>query len=61
MKVEQDGELWVVLADSGHPVCSFKTNAEAWRWLEKHEMDPLWVKSKRTNRKAIEPHRTQKW
>ena len=61
MKVEQlfNGS-WVVRDDDGLVVNSFKTNGEAWRWLERNEMDPLWVKSSRQNREQVEPHRRKK-
>jgi hypothetical protein len=55
-KIEQSSELWVVRDDDGLVVNSFKTNSEAWRWLEAHERDPIWLKGKRKHRAAIEPH-----
>lgn len=60
MKVEQnENGLWNILDDDGSVINSFKTNAEAWRWLEKHELDPIWVSGRRSNRDGI-PHPIRK-
>ena len=61
MKVQQqfDGS-WIVRDNDEQIIKSFKTQREAWRWVETHELDPLWVKGSRQNRQAIEPHRRQR-
>jgi hypothetical protein len=57
MKVEQFGEVWNIVDNDGLVINSFQTNGEAWSWLERHETDPLWVKSTRKNRQQVSQHR----
>lgn len=44
LTVRQDGTLWAVWSDSV-PLVRFKTSAEAWRWIDRHERRPLWARS----------------
>jgi hypothetical protein len=46
----------VVEDSQGQVLGTFETNSEAWRWLEKHETRPSWVKSKRQHRRAVQRH-----
>ncbi len=34
--VIQEGDEWLVINEHGYPVHSARTNAEAWRWLDRH-------------------------
>jgi ribosomal protein L24E len=58
MKIVESGGSWAVVDDDGKILMLCSTNTEAWRWLERHERDPVWVKAKRANRRQIEKHRT---
>lgn len=61
MTVEQSPSgLWLVLGEDRKMLASFATNGEAWRWVERNEFDPIWVKSIRQNRVAIGEYRRQK-
>jgi hypothetical protein len=54
MKVKQNGLQWDVVDDYGTVLIKVNSNAEAWRWIERNERDPLWLKGKRANREAVE-------
>jgi hypothetical protein len=53
MRVQQDGSVWNVV-DNGVVLATVGTNSEAWRWIERNERDPIWLKGKRANRSAVE-------
>lgn len=59
MKVEQARAIWNIV-DDGRIIHTCSTNAEAWRWLERHELDPPWVSGRRMYREGVEEYRSLK-
>jgi hypothetical protein len=58
LTVTQDGNGWDVLDPNGIVLASFPTNAAAWRWIDRHEGEPIsrgeavseWIWSKECER-----------
>lgn len=44
MTVTQKSSVWVVINNSGKVVASFPTNEQAWRWLDRHEVQPSYLR-----------------
>lgn len=40
MFVKSVGENWIVISDHGDHLKSFKTNEEAWRFVDKYQGEP---------------------